>query len=499
MKRNDAYDRLCGQARELHAFRGALSLLWWDEETCLPPQGLASRSRQVEVISGYLHRRFATAETGDWLAACAAEPLPEGSVEAANVRGWAREHARAVKLPAGHVAEEAATSSRARAVWAEARRRNDFAMFLPWLEKQVELRRKRADFLGFEAHPYDALIDQFEPGMTTVRARALLDGLRPRLAEIAAAAVARARSVPANLLAGDYPVEAQAAFNREVAAALGFDFTAGRIDTATHPFCSRISPGDVRMTTRYKPDDFTDSLFGVLHEAGHGLYEQGLPGGDQDGLPVGHSVSLGVHESQSRLWENHVGRSLPFWERWLPRAADHFPHLASLEPEQMVAALTRSRRGFIRVGADEATYDLHIVLRFGLEVDLIEGKVQPCDVPGEWNERFRELFGLSVPDDTRGCLQDIHWSMGSIGYFATYTMGNLLAAQLLAAARAGDPGLAGAFDRGDFWPLLAWMRTHVHAAGSRFLPDDLVRRASGRDLGSGDFLAHLRRRYLGAG
>ena len=496
MTRDQSYACLCAQGGELQCFHSALSLLWWDEETGMPPKALAWRSRQVEAIAAYVHRRFAAPEVGSWIAACEDAPFPQGSVEQANVVLWREEYDRAVKLPAEHVAEEAATGSMARAAWAEARRNNDFAAFLPWLGKQVDLRRRRADFLGYADHPYDALLAEYERGTTTREVVALFDRLRPELAAITAAAAERSRSVPAGLLAGEYPVDRQAAFNREVAEAIGFDFEAGRIDTTTHPFCSRISPGDVRLTTRYRRDDFTESLLGVLHEAGHGLYEQGLPEAEA-GRPVGSAVSLGVHESQSRLWENHVGRSRAFWEKWLPRAASYFPHLARLGPADVAAALTRCEPGFIRVGADEASYDLHILLRFGLEVELVAGTLAPRDVPDAWNERFRDLLGLTVPDPAHGCLQDIHWAMGSIGYFATYTLGNLLAAQLVQAARQGDPSLDRAWAAGDFGPLLAWVRQRIHRRGSLLAPKDLVEEATGSPLRPDAFLIHLRNRYLG--
>ena len=495
MDRDEAYACLCAQGEHLQCFRSSLSLLWWDEETGMPPKALPWRARQVEALSAFLHERFTAPRTGEWIADCEARPFPAGSVEEANVTVWREEYDRAVKIPAAHVAEEAATGSQARAAWAEARRRNDFPAFLPWLEKQVALRRKRADFLGYTDHPYDALIQEFERGMTTREIIDLFDRLRPELKEIGAAAAERSRSIPADLLKGDYPVEKQAAFNREVAEGIGFDFEAGRIDTTTHPFCSRLNPGDVRLTTRYRTEDFTDSLFGVMHEAGHGLYEQGLPD-EEAGRPVGRAVSLGVHESQSRLWENHVGRSRAFWEKWLPRAVHHFPHLGGLTPADMAAALTRSEPGFIRVGADEASYDVHILLRFGLEIDLVAGTLAPKDVPEAWNERFRELTGLTVPDAARGCLQDIHWAMGAIGYFSTYTLGNLLAAQLVETARRSDPGLEQSCAAGDYAPMLAWMRQNIHRHGSRLAPKDLVRQATGAPLAPDAFLIHLRNRYI---
>lgn len=494
MTSESAYRALRAQGDKLASLGSLGSLAWWDEETMMPAKAVDWRGRQVEELARLLHEIRLAPQTGDWIAACEAGGFPDGSREAANLALWRREYDRARKLPADFIAEEAATASRARVEWVAARKASDFARFLPWLEKTVSLRRRRAEYLGYEEHPYDALLDEYERGARTRDLRGLFARLRPRLVDLAERAAERAEGIPGDLLAGEYPVEAQIAFNRKVAAAIGFDFEAGRIDTATHPFCSRVAPGDTRMTTRYKTDDFTESLFGVLHEAGHGLYEQGLPDAEF-GTPVGRAVSLGVHESQSRLWENHVGRSRGFWEKWLPVAAEHFPALAKRTPEEMTRAMTRSRRSFIRVASDEATYDLHILLRFEIELALVEGALAPKDLPGEWNARFRELFGMDVPDDARGCLQDIHWAMGSIGYFATYTLGNMNAAHLMAAARAEPDGPGPAMERGDYLPLLEWMRERIHRPGSLLPPGELIARAAGSPMDESAFLLHLESTY----
>jgi carboxypeptidase Taq len=293
---------------------------------------------------------------------------------------------------------------------------------------------------------------------------------------------------------GPYPVEAQQAFNRRIAEAIGFDFEGGRIDTTTHPFCTTLGPHDTRLTTRYDEADFTSSLFGVLHEAGHGMYEQGLPGEDF-GLPSGDAVSLGIHESQSRLWENQVGRSRPFWEKWYPAAVEAFPQLAGFPLESFLRHIRRAKFSAIRVEADEATYDLHILLRFSLERRMVAGRIGVKEVPEAWNEGFRELFGFAPENDREGCLQDIHWSMGGLGYFATYTLGNLNAARLYAAAR-GERAIAEAADRADYAPLLGWMRSHIHAHGATLDPADLMRRATGCEASADHYLAHLRGRYL---
>ncbi len=491
-----AYDSLHERFRQVALLRSTAAVLGWDQETYLPVSGVAWRADQLAWLSGRGHEMATAPEVGDWLAAAEAERPAEDTAEATNVRGWRRAYDRATKLPVALVEEFSRTTSLAQSVWAEARKRSDFAAFQPHLEKLVELTRRKADAYGWEACRYDALLDEYEPGARSSDLAAVFAELEPQISALIGPAVERAARWPRDLLAGHYPVAAQQAFNREVAEAIGFDFAAGRIDTATHPFCTGLGPGDTRLTTRYDEADFTSSLYGVLHEAGHGLYDQGLNKAEW-GQPAGEAVSLGIHESQSRLWENHIGGSPAFWERWLPRAAHHFPHLAKLTPEQVAGAAAQVQPSFIRVEADEVTYDLHIMLRFRLERAVIEGELAVADIPAAWNETFERLLGLKVPDDARGCLQDVHWSFGLFGYFATYTLGNLNAAQLMHRARTVVPGLDASLAAGDYAALLAWLRENVHAHGQRFLPQDLMRRATGEPTRGECFLAHLRRKFVG--
>jgi carboxypeptidase Taq len=362
------------------------------------------------------------------------------------------------------------------------------------LETLLEIAREKAQLWGYANEPYDALLEGYERGTSTAAVANLFDAMRPSVRETAARAVENSATHAPTLPAGPYPVAAQQNFNARVAEAIGFDFQAGRIDTTTHPFCTTLGPRDVRLTTRYMESDFTSSLFGVLHEAGHGLYEQGLPA-DDFGLPSGSAVSLGIHESQSRLWENHVGRSRTFWEKWYPAAQESFPQLAGFPLEKFLRYLWRAEFSPIRVEADEATYDLHILLRFELERRMVSGSLKVADVPAAWNELFRDLFGFAPKDDRHGCLQDIHWSMGGLGYFATYTLGNINSAQLFAAARK-DPGVAAAIDRADYLPLLGWLRKSVHARGATLDPAELIRQATGSAPSTDAYLAHLKSRYL---
>ena len=354
-----------------------------------------------------------------------------------------------------------------------------------------------ADKWGYVECRYDALLDGRERGALASELKTLFAEFRPALVSVLGPAVERSRSVSENLLEADYPIAAQQAFNREVAEAIGFDFNAGRIDTATHPFCTGLGPGDTRMTTRYNERDFTESFYGVLHEAGHGLYDQGLKV-EHHGTPLGSACSMGIHESQSRLWENHVGRSVAFWEHWHPRACHHFPTLKKFSPEQIVRAINRVAPSFIRVEADQVTYDLHIILRFELELKLIEGELKVADLPAMWNEEFEKMLGLKVPDDARGCLQDTHWSLGAFGYFPTYTLGNLNASQLMQRATQDSPQLETELRAGRYANLLGWLREKVHVPGQRHAPQELMRRATGQATHSEPHLAYLRRKFLGA-
>lgn len=333
-----------------------------------------------------------------------------------------------------------------------------------------------------------------ETGTRAAQLQTLFAELKPSVVALWGPAMERTASIPNNFLEGDYPVASQQAFNREVAEAIGFDFNAGRIDTTTHPFCSGLGPGDCRLTTRYNERDFTQSLYGILHEAGHGLYDQGL-NKDDYGTPMGSAVSLGVHESQSRLWENHVGRSAEFWEHWYPVACRHFPKLGKFSPPQIVSALNRVSPSFIRVEADQVTYDLHIILRFEIELKLVEGNLRVADVPAVWNEEFEKMFGLKVPNDAQGCLQDIHWSLGSMGYFPTYTLGNLNASQLFRRATFEQPGLEAELRRGQYQDLLGWLRAKIHQHGQRYQPQDLMKFATGEPTQARYHHEYLRKKF----
>ncbi len=482
------------KARELAVIHSAAAVVGWDQETCLPPAATEHRAVQLAWLTSCGHE-LATSEA--WRRELEAAETADAGTDpqlSANLRELRREFDRATKLPVELVARESKVCSLAKHAWADARKPADFSSFAPHLEKLLEIAREKAELWGYSGESYDALLEAHERGTSTAAVAGLFDAMTPALRETAAKAVEKSVARAATLPPGPYPIKAQQQFNTHIAEAIGFDFQAGRIDTTTHPFCTTLGPRDVRLTTRYDEADFTSSLFGVLHEAGHGMYEQGLPAADF-GLPSGSAVSLGIHESQSRLWENHVGRSRAFWNRWYPMAQEIFPQLVGFPLDGFLAFLWRARFSQVRVEADEATYDLHILLRFGLERRLLNGSLAVADVPAAWNEGFRELFGFTPENDAVGCLQDIHWAMGGLGYFATYTLGNINAAQLFAAARK-DPVIAAATDQADYAPLLSWLRKNVHAHGGTLDPADLMMAATGSRPSTADYLRHLQIRYL---
>jgi carboxypeptidase Taq len=482
------------RARELAVIHSAASVLGWDQETYLPSAATAHRAAQLSWLSAHAHE-MATSDA--WKADLeSAEAADSGNdpKHSANLRELRREFDRATRIPVELVARESTATSLAKHAWADARKRSDFPAFAPHLDKLLGIAREKADHWGYSGEPYDALLEGYERGTSTAAVAELFDALKPELREIAARAVEISANRCPAMPSGAFPIPAQQALNARIAESIGFDFEAGRIDTTTHPFCTTLGPRDVRLTTRYDETDFTSSLFGVLHEAGHGLYEQGLPA-DDFGLPSGSSVSLGIHESQSRLWENHVGRSRSFWNRWYPVAQEAFPHLVDYSMDDFLACLWRAEFSPIRVEADEATYDLHILLRFGLERRLLNGELAVSDVPAAWNEDFRDLFGFAPENAAQGCLQDIHWSMGGLGYFATYSLGNINSAQLFAAARK-NPEVAAALDSSDYVPLLGWLRANIHAHGATLDPADLISQATGSPPSAADYLAHLKARYL---
>jgi carboxypeptidase Taq len=489
----DTYDKFIALVREIGQLDTIAQLLDWDSETCMPPNGLAVRADQLALMATLAHERRSSKPLGDLLAQLEGSPLDP--VQTTNVRELRRLYDRAVKVPAQLVQQIAHATTLAKDAWGKAREASDFAAFAPHLEELLRLKRQVADLLGYQKERYDALMDDFEPGLTTAEVAAIFASLRRPLAEFVRLLNESRHQPDVSILKRHFPRDAQERFSRRMADAIGFDFTSGRIDVSKHPFCSGMGPGDVRLTTRYYENFFNASVFGVLHEAGHGLYEQGL---DPKHVytPAGQSVSLGIHESQSRLWENLIGRSRPFWEGVYPECQKAFPQaLGNVPLDAFYAAINRVGPSLIRVEADEVTYNLHIILRFELERAMLDGTLAVKDVPAAWNEKMQDLLGVTPPNDREGCLQDIHWSMGIFGYFPTYALGNLYAAQFFEAAQEAIPDLTARIRRGDLATLRGWLRANIHVHGQRFRATELVQRVTGRPLSTEPFLRYIRAKF----
>jgi carboxypeptidase Taq len=471
-------------------------LLGWDERTMLPPAGAEYRAEQMTLLSGMIHERWLDPRFGEWLDQLAGSPLAADphSEAGCTVRQLRRQRQKKVKLPKTLVEEQARVAVLGQQAWVEARRKSDFASFRPWLERTFELKRQEADALGFPECRYDALVDDYEPEARTSAVAQVLKALRDELVPLVGKIGQSRRRPDVSILHRRYPVAQQESLGREAAQRIGFDFQRGRLDVTTHPFCSGLGPNDCRITTRYNEQFFNEAFFGILHEAGHGLYDQGLPAAHY-GLPPGEAVSLGIHESQSRFWENFVGRSHAFWKYLFPEAQRRFPEaLGNVALDEFYFAVNDVRPSLIRVEADEATYNLHILARFELERALLDGDLPVTDLPGAWNAKYQEFLGIRPPDDAQGVLQDIHWSAGLVGYFPTYSLGNLYAAQWFAQAETDLGDLAGQISRGEFRPLLAWLREKVHRHGQRYTAAELVERVTGKPLSHGPLMAHLRAR-----
>ncbi|MFY9342796.1 MAG: carboxypeptidase M32 [Planctomycetota bacterium] len=486
----NAYDELRFHLRSATLLGSAAAVLAWDQETGMPRGAGDIRAEQLALLAQLQHERATDPRVGEWLARCEADRARLDPDQAANVREWRRDFDRATRLPGRLVAELAEVESKAQQAWADARAKDAFGKFRPWLERMVALQQQKADCLRAPGQSrWDALADLYEPGMNAAALRALFAPLREALVALRERLAAGKR--PDDSLArAPVDEQKQEAFGRAVLTAMGFDFARGRLDRSAHPFCTRVG-NDVRLTTRYRPDAVLDALGSTMHEGGHGLYEQGLDDA-HFGTPLGEAVSLGVHESQSRTWENHVGRSEPFWRWCLPIAQHHLGGpWRSADPMAAFRAANVVRPSLIRVEADEATYDLHVMVRFELEQALVGGDLGVANLPGEWNRLYRDQLGVAVPDDRRGCLQDVHWSCGLFGYFPTYTLGNLYAAQFTAAADRALGGLPELLAKGQFATLREWLRRHVHRHGRRHPPGELCRLVTGQPLSSAPFLEYL--------
>ena len=493
----DKLQRLKEILGEVSDLGRAGAVLGWDQETFMPSGGVENRADQLTTLERLSHSRFTAADVGALLdeAEVAVARLPFDSDDASLVRVTRRDYEQARKLPLELVGEIARAGATARPVWQKARAEANFSLFAPYLEKNVELNRRVADALGYKKRPYDALLDRTEPGLTTDQLEEIFTELKQAIVPLVADVARNADAVDDSVLHRGFDPDAQVQYALDLVTKLGYDIERGRQDISAHPFTIPFGPGDVRITTRVSRDFFNECLFGSIHEAGHAMYYQGI-GKSLDRTPLWDGASPGVHESQSRLWENMVGRSPEFWRHFYPSLRKAFPEpLKGVDEEQFFRAVNKSYPSLIRVEADEVTYNLHILMRFELENEMLEGSLKVKDLPEAWNARVKEYLGIDVPNDGVGVLQDIHWSWVEFAVFPGYTLGNLMSAQLMEKIRMDLPGLGGQIERGEFGPLLRWLQTNVYQHGRKFTPNELMERATGKPVSAEPWIAYVREKF----
>lgn len=497
MRADQAYDELMRRVREETLLTTVEALLEWDEETYMPPGGIRNRSEQLALVAGLLHERGTDPRLGDLLAAVEGSDLlaDPAAPAAVNVRALRREYDRFVRLPRTLVEDVARTTALAQKAWASARAAADFTRFRPWLERIVELKRAEAECVGYADEPYDALLEDYEPGLRSAVVARLFEALRRDLVPLAERIAGAPRRPDSSVLRRHFPRDRQRRFGEAVAGAVGFDFARGRMDPGGHPSCTALGPGDCRITLRSDDRDFAGGLFTILHEVGHGLYEQGLDP-EHYGTPLGEAASVGMDEAQARFWENRVGRDRRFWDHFYPRARELFPEsLGDVPLDEFHFAVNRVAPSLIRVQADEVTYNLHIMIRFDLERALVSGALAVADLPDAWRAAYRDVLGVTPRTDAEGCLQDGHWADGMIGYFPTYTLGDVFAAQLYAAAELELGSLGEQFGRGEFDALVQWLGRRVYQQGGRHPSARLIEVVTGSPPDQRPLVRLLRQKY----
>src|SRR5919199_1734433 len=494
-KQQTPYEQLKDRLATISDLGSVRTLLFWDRQTYMPTGAVPGRAEQAATLSRISHEMLTDPKTEMFLDS-AGEPDPT-SEEGALIRRARRDYELAAKIPADLVARTSRVSALAESAWVRARKESDWSLFAPHLAEVASLKREAAEFLGYEDHPYEALVNAYEPGTKKAQLEAMFEELKTGIVPLIRSVAEQSREGEdrAAPLYGEFDEARQEEFGRTVISAFGYDWERGRQDRSVHPFCMSTGPGDVRMTTRFDGTWLSPALFGTMHEAGHALYSQGVDPAYARS-PLDGGTSTGVHESQSRLWENLVGRSLPFWSHYYPKLREVFPEaLKGVDVEAFYRAINVLKPSTIRVEADEATYNLHILLRFELEVALIEGSLSVADLPAAWNAKMEEYLGLVPKDDSAGVLQDIHWADGLFGYFPTYTIGNVLSVQFFDAAVEARPEIPEEIKSGSFSTLLGWLRENVHRHGSRFYPHELVERATGRPLDTAPYLRYLEDKF----
>ncbi|MEM6527746.1 MAG: carboxypeptidase M32, partial [Chloroflexota bacterium] len=475
----------------------AEAVLHWDMETQMPEGGAEARGSQLTTLSRIRHEMFTSDATGDLLEQAASEMAEADydSKEASMIRVVQRDFEDETKLPTEFVAEFTGLVAKAHHSWVKAREASDFSIFQEDLGRIVEMSRQKAEYRGYDENPYDALLQEYEPSMTSAQVKALFDGHKQDLIDLVAAISEVADRVDDSVVHQPLPAENQRAFGEVVAEAIGYDFHRGRLDESVHPFSTSFSKNDSRITTRYDDGWLNPALFGTMHECGHAMYEQGIAD-DLEGTMIGSGTSLSVHESQSRTWENLVGRSMNFWQWAYPRLVEYFPHqFQQVDVTTFYRAINRVAPSLIRVEADECTYNLHIMLRFEIEQAIIRGDIPVAEIPQTWNDMFKEFLGITPSNDAQGCLQDIHWSMGGFGYFSTYALDNLLSAQYYNKALQDVPSIPDDIAQGNFETLLTWSNENIHQHGRKYDTNELTRRVTGEDITSKHYIAYLKGKF----
>lgn len=497
MHKNTSIKELKERLTKVASLSSIIALLDWDQSVNMPPKATDARGKSISELSSIVHAKF-LAINDDSLLTNLKKLADEGKIKGNNAvmvyEVW-RDYSRAKKLPDEFVRKRASLITKASDVWACARKDNNFKLFLPYLTKIIALKQHEAKYVGYKDSPYDALLDTYEPGMTTVEASKILHDLKdfliPFLKKIKTSKV----KINTKKTLGNFAMNKQIAFNESVSKTIGFDFDAGRMDVSTHPFTTTFHTHDVRITTRYKKDDVLYALGSTIHETGHGLYEQGLLE-EHYGTPLGDAISLGIHESQSRMWERIIGSSRPFWKYFYPKLQKEFPTPYKAIPfDQFYQIINSVEPSYIRTEADEVTYNLHIIIRFELEKALIEGVLKPKDLPTAWNKKVEEYLGIKVKTDTLGALQDVHWSAGLFGYFPTYTFGNLYSAQFFNAMKKELPTITKDFEKGNFKNAVNWLRKNIHEHGKIHTASALVKKVTGEELNSSHFTNYLEEKY----
>ncbi len=479
--------------KEMNIISSALALLSWDQETHMPPHGITARSQVSGRFAKHLFKLAIAPELGETIEALAADSSLTIE-EQASIRDIGKQYRRQKAIPSEMIEEHAIIRSQAQAAWAEAREQSDFAVFQPLLTKMVDYSRRFADYYGYEDHPYDALLEEYEPGMTVEKLQAVIEPLREQLVPFLRRLATEGTPPDTTPIEGSYAVDQQRELARVALQLIGYDFDAGTLDDVAHPFTTAIAFDDVRVTNRYLENQVTSGLFGALHEGGHALYNQGMPENLYD-LRLDGGSSNGIHESQSRMIENLLGRGLPFWTYFQPVLAEIFPQFRDISPEAVYRAVNVVTPSFIRVEADEVTYNLHIMLRAELEAGLIAGEIQVADLPERWNEAMDRYLGVTPPNDALGVLHDVHWSVGYFGYFPSYMLGNLYVSQMVTKIRQDLPNLDERIAAGDVLVLIEWLKKHVHQLGAVYQPDELMTRITGQTLDSSHFIRYVEAKY----